>query len=143
MRMFRSFLLRMVLILSLNATIGFGLMAATMAMQDFQQGLVFTSLLTGLLFLWLVINWWMVRKVDPEISLETARFLYPAAILLNPLLSWNLAIYMQSLLPIEGLQHVIQYFVGFGISVFLIIRLFDIKWLRPEEEVSLYEDQTG
>lgn len=142
MRMFRSFLMRLVMILALNATVSFGLMAATAAMQNFKAGLLYTSILGALFLLWLLLNWFLVRKVDPELSMETARFLYPTAILLNPLLSWNFAIYMDSLLPMEGMQHVIQYFVGSGISLFLIIRLFDVKWLRPEEEIRMFEERT-
>ena len=142
MRMFRSFLLRLLLMLSLNATISFGLMAATLALQGYAERVVFTSMLGGLLLLWLGINYYVVRKADPEISLETARFLYPAGIFLNLGLSWNLALYLDKLIPgTEGKQHYILYFVGIGIALFLVVRCFDIKWLRAEADFRLIEDR--
>ena len=142
MRMFRSFLLRLLLMLSLNATISFGLMAATLALQGFPERMAFTATLGGLLLVWLGINYYVVRKADPEISLETARFLYPAGIFLNLALSWNLALYLDNLIPgTEGKQHFILYFVGIGIALFLVVRCFDIKWLRAEADIRSLEDR--
>ncbi|NBD36979.1 MAG: hypothetical protein GVY10_00210 [Verrucomicrobia bacterium] len=104
--------------------------------------MAFTATLGGLLLVWLGINYFVVRKADPEISLETARYLYPAGIFLNLALSWNLALYLDNLIPgTEGKQHFILYFVGIGIALFLIVRCFDIKWLRAEADIRLLEDR--
>jgi len=128
--------------LSLNATISFGLMAATLSLQGYRERMLFTATLGGILLLWLGVNYYVVRKADPEVSLETARFLYPSGVMLNPLLSWNLALYLDNLIPgTEGRQHYVLYFVGIGISLFLLIRCFDIKWLRAEEDIRMIEDR--
>jgi hypothetical protein len=41
----------------------------------------------------------------------------------------------------EGKQHLILLFAGIGVATFLLIRCFDIKWLRAEEEIVALEER--
>ena len=140
MRMFRSFILRLSLILSLTAVICLLLMMATLGIQRQMDALYFVGMIFITLLVWFLINWYAVRKVDPEISMEVARILFPSAALLSICLSGLLALYLDQLIPgNEGSQHMILPLAGIGVAVFLIIRCFDIKWLRGEEEIAEME----
>lgn len=93
------------------------------------------------MLLWLVINWFLIKKLDPELSMESARLVFPAGIILSLVLSFLLSMYLKDLIPgDEGIQHFILPFVGCGISIYLVVRCFDVKWLRPEQEVAFMED---
>jgi hypothetical protein len=140
--MLRSFILRLFLILSLTAVICLLLMTATLGLQKLTDGMSFCGMLLLIIFGWFLINWYAVRKVDPEISMEVARMVYPSGAILSIALSVFLSIYLDTLIPgTEGKQHFIVPFVGLGVACFLIIRCFDIKWLRGEEEIA--EMETG
>ena len=43
--------------------------------------------------------------------------------------------WLSDLIPGEGKQHFVLIFVGLGVAGFLLIRCFDMKWLRSEEEI--------
>ncbi len=140
MRMFRSFLLRLGLILSTTAVICLVLMVFTLLLQGLQQSATFCGVILGLLLLWLLFNWFIVRRIDPELSLEVARILFPAGMVLSIVLSYVLALFLSDLIPgDDGRQHYILPFVGLGVTFFLVVRCFDLKWLRPEEEISQLE----
>jgi hypothetical protein len=142
MRLFRSFILRISQILSLNVVICLFLMAATLGIQKQREGMYFTGALFLILLFWFLINTYAVRKVDPELSVEVARILFPAGALLSFSLSSVLSLYLDALIPgTEGKEHWILPFVGLGIAMFLIVRCFDIKWLRGEAEI--LEMETG
>jgi len=142
MRMFRSFLLRLTLILSVTGSLCLMLMAATLGIQKDREGAIFCGLLFGVLFLWMLFNWFIIRRVDPELSVEVARILFPAGIVLSLALSVVLAMYLKELIAKEeGYEHWILPFVGMGVSFYLIVRCFDIRWLRGEEEIAMLEEQ--
>jgi uncharacterized membrane protein (GlpM family) len=143
MRMFRSFLLRLTLILSTTATISLLLMAATLGIQGLRDGMVFCIMLFVLLLIWLVANYFVVRKTDPEVSVEVARLLFPSGAILSIFLSLLLSLMLDGMIPgTEGMQHYIVVFVGLGIAFFLIVRCFDIKWLRGEAEILSLEERS-
>jgi hypothetical protein len=134
--MLRSFLLRISQILSLTATISLFLMTATLGIQKETASMYFTGTLFIILLLWWTGNSYVIKKVDPELSMEVARLLFPAGAILSLCLSIFMAIYLAAMIPgDEGKQHLIIPFVGIGIALFLIVRCFDIKWLRGEEEI--------
>lgn len=136
-------MLRMTLILSATATISLLLMAATLAIQGLRDGMIFCLMLFGLLMIWLVANYIVVRKIDPEVSVEVARLLFPSAALLSILLSLLLSMILDGMIPgTEGKQHYIVVFVGLGIAFFLFVRCFDIKWLRGEAEIVSLEERS-
>jgi len=140
--MFRSFLLRLSLILSTTASICLFLMAATLGIQEQEDGMIFCGTLFGIIFLWLIVNWIVVRKVDPELSVEVARVVLPAGAVLSIVLSILMAILLSEMIPgSEGKQHYILPFVGVGVAIYLIVRCFDIKWLRGEEEIVMLEER--
>jgi hypothetical protein len=141
--MFRSFLLRMTLILSTTATISLLLMAATLGIQGLTDGMIFCLMLFALVLIWLAVNYIVVRKTDPEISVEVARLLFPGGAILSILLSLWLAMILDGMIPgSEGKQHYIVLFVGLGIAFFLMVRCFDIKWLRGEAEIVSLEERS-
>ena len=140
MRMFRSFLLRLGLILSTTAVICLLLMTVTLALQRQSDSAMYCGMLFGILFAWFLFNFIMVKKVDPELSLEVARIVLPSGILFSLLLSSLLSMYLKDLIPgNEGREHYILPFVGLSVSFYLIVRCFDLKWLRPEEEIAFLD----
>jgi hypothetical protein len=141
--MFRSFLLRLTLILSTTATLSLALMAATLGIQGLPDGMIFCLLLFGLMLIWLAVNFVVVRKTDPEISVEVARLLFPSGAILSIVLSFVLSMTLEGMIPgTEGKQHYIIIFVGLGIAFFLVVRCFDIKWLRCEAEILSLEERS-
>lgn len=142
MRMFRSFFMRMSLILSLDATICLLLMAATLGIQGLEEGMVLCAMLFGILVIWVGINYLVVRKTDPELSVEVARLLLPSGAVLSILLSMVLSMVLDDMIPgTDGRQHLILIFVGLGVAFFLGVRCLDIKWLRGEEEITALENR--
>ena len=142
MRMLRSFLLRLSLILSTTLAICLFLMAVTLVVQEARQGANFCFSLFAVVMVWLVVNFIVQKKLDPELSVEVARFLYPAGGFLSIVLSLLLSLQLESMIPgNEGAQHFILIFVGIGISLFLVVRGFDIKWLRLEAEIRSIEER--
>lgn len=140
MRMFRSFLLRLSLILSLTTVINLLLMTATFAISNQNDPLFFYGMIFILLLVWSLFNWFIIRKVDPELSMEVARIVLPSGAVLSVLLSFLMSLYMNEMIPgSEGKEHYILPFAGIGVAFFLIVRCFDIKWLRGEAEISLQE----
>jgi len=142
MRMFRSFILRMTLILSFTATICLLLMAATFYIQLMEEQMVLCALLFCVLLTWVGINYFVIRKTDPELSVEVARLVLPAGAVLSILLSLVLSMVLDDMIPgQEGRQHLILIFVGLGVAFFLGVRCLDIKWLRAEEEIMALENR--
>ena len=85
---------------------------------------------------WLMVNFLVQRKADPELSVEVGRILYPAGAVLSIILSLLMSMQLESMIPgTEGIEHYILIFVGLGVSLFLGVRWFDVKWLRLEEEI--------
>lgn len=142
MRMFRSFILRLSQILSLTVVICLLLMAATLGIQKQTDSMFFIGMIFLTMLAWFFVNWYVVRKVDPEISMEVARILFPSAGVLSICLSGVMSLYLDEMIPgTDGTQHLILPFVGFGVAFYLIVRCFDIKWLRGEAEIT--EMETG
>lgn len=139
--MLRSYSLRLLLILSTTAAVCLLLMGLTMVLQQDMERAVFLFALAVIFVVWIVINYVVVRKVDPELSFEVARLLIPSGVLFSMTLSIYLSTILDAMIPVvEGRQHWVLFFVGFGVSVFLGIRALDMKWLRAEEEISKLEN---
>jgi hypothetical protein len=116
-------------------------MALTMVLQQDMERAVFLFTLAGISLVWIVINYVVVRKVDPELSFEVARLLIPSGVLLSISLSIYLSTVLDAMVPVvDGRQHWVLFFVGLGVSVFLGVRALDMKWLRAEEEISSLEN---
>ena len=142
MRMFRSFVLRLSLILTMTAAICFVLMALTLLLKGDIEGMEFCFIISGLLLFWLVVNYIIRRKVDPELSVEVARILLPAGAVLSMALSAFLSLFLEGMIPgDEGKEHFILPMAGAVVAVFLFIRCFDVKWLRLEEEIVALEER--
>ena len=121
--MFRSYILRLSQILSLTAVICLLLMSATLGIQKQTDSMVFFAMLFLIMLAWFFVNWFVVRKVDPEISMEVARILFPSAAILSICLSGLLSLYLDELIPgQDGMQHLILPFVGIGVAFYLIVR---------------------
>jgi hypothetical protein len=140
--MLRSFLLRLSLILSTTLAICLFLMGVTLVFQEARAGANFCFSLLGVVMIWLIVNFIVQKKLDPELSVEVARILYPAGGVLSIGLSMLLSLQLESMIPgNEGAQHFILIFVGIGISLFFVVRGFDIKWLRLEAEIRSIEER--
>jgi hypothetical protein len=138
----RSFLFRLSQILALTT----GLCLAPMSITFYVQLMVdrghFFALLAVPFFAWAIVAHFVIRKIDPELIVEVARFLYPAGAVLCLALSIFLSILMRPLVPEEGSQHWILVFVGLGVAVFLGVRCLDIRWLRTLKEIEFIERRT-
>ena len=120
MRMFRSFILRIALILSTTAAICLLLMSVTLFIQGELVAGRFCVMLFLLALVWFICNWVLVRKIDPELSLEVARILLPAGMILSIMLSSTLSMYLDGMIPDpDGKQHLILPFVGLGVAFYL------------------------
>ncbi|MEX0325006.1 MAG: hypothetical protein AB3N33_02840 [Puniceicoccaceae bacterium] len=140
--MFRSFILRLSQILTLTAVLCLLLMLATLFIQKQAEAVYFIGMIFMTILVWFLVNWYVVRKVDPEVSVEVARILFPSGAILSICLSGVLSLYLDTLIPgREGSQHLILPFVGVGVAFYLIVRCFDIKWLRGEDEINEMEDR--
>ena len=124
------------MILSMTGAICLFLMAVTLGLQGDLEEMKFLFILFGLLVCWLIVNAVVVRKSDPELSVEVARLVLPGGALLSIVLSTYLALILEGMITGgEGREHFILFFVGPGVAIFLAIRSLDIKWLRGEEEI--------
>ena len=104
--------------------------------------MVFCGVIFAVLLVWSLVSWYIVRKLDPELSVEVARMVLPSGALLSIVLSSVLSFYLDDMIPgMEGKEHMILPFVGIGVAFFLIVRCFDIKWLRGEEEIIDLEER--
>jgi hypothetical protein len=141
MKILRSFLLRLSEIFSMTAGLCFLIMAITLGIQLNNEGMYFFSTLTAICLLWVAIVHFVIRKVDPELIVETARFLYPGAAAVALVTALSNMVWLDNLIPGDGVQHYTVGFVGLGVMIFMIVRIFDIKWLRNYEE--LYDVDNG
>lgn len=140
--MFRSFLVRLALILSTTADVCLLLMAITLGIQKLNAAMYFCIMLLVLALAWTGVNLYVQRKIDPELSAEVARILYPSGVVLSLFLSGLFSLVLEEMIPgNEGNQHWITLFVGLGVAFFLGVRSFDIKWLRLEEEIVNLEER--
>jgi hypothetical protein len=139
--MLRSFFLRLLLILSTTGTLCLVLMGTTLGLKQDREGMVFFGILAGILLLWVLINLFVVRKTDPELSFEVARLLLPSGAALSLTLSFLLAMVLDEMIPgTEGREHWVLVFAGIGVAIFLGIRSLDMKWLRAEDEIVALEE---
>lgn len=67
--------------------------------------------------------------------MEVARILYPTGAALSLMISLLFMLWLDEMIPGEGREHYVMIFVGLGIAIFLLIRCFDIRWLRSEDEI--------
>jgi hypothetical protein len=115
-------------------------MTATFSIHKQTDSMYFFGTVFTVLLIWVLFNWFIIRKVDPELSMEVARIVLPSGAALSLVLSFVMSLFMNELIPgSEGKEHFILPFVGLGVAFFLVVRCFDIKWLRGEAEISLLE----
>jgi hypothetical protein len=110
-------------------------MLATLALQMVYEPLSVLGILCAVLLAGIAFTEFIIRKLDTELSAESARLVYPTGAVAAPLLSWLLSMNLQGMLPEPGNSHLVVVLAGLSITVFMVIRIFDIKWLPSEEEV--------
>jgi hypothetical protein len=135
MSIVRSFLLRISIVLLSTTMVCFLVMGASLAMQSLRDEMQYSLMLALLFGLLLGLNVFFIRKAQSELSMEVARLLFPSGAVLSVLISILFLQWLDDLIPGDGRQHWVMIFVGLGIASFLLIRCFDIKWLRSEEEI--------
>lgn len=135
MTIVRSYLLRISVVILSTVTVSFLVMGASLAMQSLQDEMQYSLILALLFGLLLAFNLFFIKKSKTELSMEVARLLYPSGAALSLVISILFLQWLDDLIPGDGRQHYVMIFVGLGIGVFLLIRCFDIKWLRSEDEI--------
>lgn len=135
MLVIKSFFLRLSQILSFTAFVGLLMMSATCYLQFLPDAGLAFLLWAVPFFLWTLFAQLLIRRYDPELIVEVARLLYPAGAILSLGLSIWLSIVLANTLPEPELRHLIVVFSGIGVVVFMLIRCFDIRWLRTREEI--------
>lgn len=135
MAIVRSYLLRISVVILATVTIAFLVMGASLAMQSLQDEMQYCLMLALLFGLLLGFNLYFIKKSKTELSMEVARLLYPSGAALSLVISILFLQWLDDLIPGDGRQHYVMIFVGLAIGVFLLIRCFDIKWLRSEDEI--------
>lgn len=131
----KSYLLRLSQILALMAGIGFVLMAVTGYLQYLSE-LGLRYLIYALPFwFWVIGAQLLIRRFDPELIAEVAKWLYPTGALLALALSIWMAISLASVLEEPEYRQFVVVFAGIGVSLFLLVRCMDIRWLRTRAEM--------
>jgi hypothetical protein len=111
------------------------IMLATLGIQMVYEPLSLLGTLCGVLLVGIGFTEFIIRKLDTELSAESARLVYPTGAIAAPLLAWVLSMNLQGMLPEPGNSHLVVVLAGLSVTVFMVIRIFDIKWLPSEEEV--------
>ena len=142
MRMLRSILLRLSLVITTTIVLCLFLMAVTLGFQELFGGMRLCLVLGSIGLVWLIVNFILQRKLDPELSVEAARIHYPSGAILSIVLSLLFSLQLDAMIPgTEGIEHYILLFVGLGVAAFMAVRSFDVKWLRLEEEILSVEER--
>lgn len=136
MRLLKSVLLRLIRILLATSCICLVLMAATLYLQMAPDDVPFLLILAAVLGAGLAFTSFIIKNLDSELSAEVARILYPSSALLCVVMGWMFSVYLEDMLPDEGMQHWVVALAGASIAVFMLIRCFDIKWLPSEAEIA-------
>ena len=117
------------------AGIGFVLMAVTGYLQYLPE-LGLRYLIYALPFwFWVIGAQLLIRRFDPELIAEVAKWLYPTGALLALALSIWMAISLASVLEEPEYRQFVVVFAGIGVSLFLLVRCMDIRWLRTRAEM--------
>ena len=137
MRMFWSFFFRLIHILLVTISLCGILAAATLVIQ---QNVKLVQYLCLGAFIALLCAWILrlfIKKMDPELSIEVGRILLPLGAFFSLLLSLVLAVYFADFLTDEkaGQQYILP-LGGLSVAAFLIVRSFDVKWMRGEAELA-------
>lgn len=135
MGILKSFFLRIPVVLLSTIAICQLVMAGSLGLQSMASEMHYSLILALLFSLLLGMNLYFMRKVKMELSMEVARILYPTGASLSLMISLLFMLWLDEMIPGEGREHYVMIFVGLGIAIFLLIRCFDIRWLRSEDEI--------
>jgi ABC-type uncharacterized transport system permease subunit len=132
---FKGILLRLSQIVSAAAAINLLLLGGTMLFKArLDEAVNFALMSGGAWILWAVLSLFVLRSTV-ELVREVAIVVYPGGALLSLALSVFCGYYAESL--IENPEREIWTFISAGvlIGITMIIKCFDIQWLRTAEEV--------
>lgn len=135
MGILKSFFLRIPIVLLSTITVCQLVMAGSLGLQSMVSQMHYSLILALLFGLLLGLNVYFLRRARLELSMEVARILYPTGAALSLMVSLLFMLWLDDMIPGEGREHYVMIFVGLGIAIFLLIRCFDIGWLRSEEEI--------
>lgn len=132
---FRSFLLRLLRILTATASLCLVLMGITLFLRlQPDTGWVCLGLSLFALILNLVFRS-IINRREPELIKEVAIWVYPSGAVLSIAQGVLLGFVLQDLLTKPGNQLYTPMAAGFLVAVVLGVRAFDIPWLRTQVEV--------
>jgi purine-cytosine permease-like protein len=133
----KSFILRITVILTLNAAICYALMGATAyLMFDKPQMLIYLYWVLGYasasLFAYL-----LVRRFDSELLRDVAIFLYPSAAIISLIMAFLLSLTLKDTMDIEDRRHYVVILGGLAMVVSMVIHCMNIPWLLTKEELDM------
>lgn len=135
MGILKSFFLRVPIVLLSTVAVCQLVMAGSLGLQSMPSQMHYSLILALLFGLLLGLNIYFLQRAKLELSMEVARILYPMGAALSLMISVLFMLWLDDMIPGEGSEHYVMIFVGLGIAIFLLIRCFDIRWLRSEEEI--------
>jgi hypothetical protein len=118
-------------------------MAGSLGLQSMVSQMQYSLILALLFGLLLGLNLYFLRRARLELSMEVARILYPTGAALSFMISLLFMLWLDDMIPGDGREHYVMIFVGLGIAIFLLIRCFDIRWLRSEDEIQANLKRNG
>lgn len=143
MGILKSFFLRIPIVLLSTITICQLVMAGSLGLQSMVSQMQYSLILALLFGLLLGLNLYFLRRARLELSMEVARILYPTGAALSFMISLLFMLWLDDMIPGDGREHYVMIFVGLGIAIFLLIRCFDIRWLRSEDEIQANLKRNG
>jgi len=131
----RSYILRLTQILAGSTTVYLLVMIATLVLQDQGSETVSLGLAGAGTSLWWLISSIIISKIDPELTIEVARLLYPTAGLVALVISVVLGFRLQDMVSYPVAQQWSVILAGILVLLVMVIKCFDIRWLRSMDEI--------
>lgn len=133
---FKGILLRLCQIVSAAVAIYFLILAGTLAFQSQMDAAYrFAVISGGVWIVWAILSLFVMRSTV-ELVREVAIVVYPVGALLSLVLSVVFGYWMESMLVKEPEREIWTFILaGVLIAIVMIIKCFDIQWLRTADEV--------
>ena len=137
----RSYFLRLSQLMAASSTVFLLVMIGTLLLQRQIGEAISLSLIASITAFWWLVASVIVSKVDPELTIEVARLLYPTVGLLSLLLSIVLGLVLIEMVTHPVSQHISVILAGILFLIVMGIKCFDIRWLRSAEELHFVRRQ--
>lgn len=131
-----SLFLRLTQVCAAIAGVYIGLIGGTFHVGNEPSSLALTYFFVsgGLLCLALVLLP-VIRVVDPDLVSEVAWVIYPGGIALSLVGAFYFSVHLLEYLESARREHYTLILAGILLTLFFVIRIFDIKWLKSARDV--------